>query len=134
MDLRDIVEVYSLKEDGEKQLSKNFKVREFRCKDGSDPVFVAPLLVHILQTIRGIAGASVNINSAYRTPSHNKAVGGVDNSRHMRGKAADIVVTGMTPREVAELAEKIMPDWGGIGVYSTFTHIDLRPIKTRWNG
>ena len=49
--------VYSLERDGEKSLSKNFKVREFRCKDGSDPIFIDSELVEILQKVRDHFGS-----------------------------------------------------------------------------
>ena len=70
--------VYSLERDGEKSLSKNFKVKEFRCKDGSDPIFIDSELVEILQKVRDHFGSPVIINSAYRTAAYNlrKMVGG----------------------------------------------------------
>lgn len=115
-------------------MSANFKVREFACTDGSDPVFIAPELVTVLQKIRTHFGKAVTINSAYRTPSKNKAVGGAAYSQHLYGTAADIVVKGVKPRTVAAYAEKLMPDKGGIGIYNTFTHIDVREKRSRWNG
>jgi uncharacterized protein YcbK (DUF882 family) len=48
--------------------------------------------------------------------------------------AADIVVKGVTPREVAAYANTLMPYTGGIGIYNTFTHVDVRTAKSRWNG
>lgn len=59
--------VYSLERDGEKSLSKNFKVKEFRCKDGSDPIFIDSELVEILQKVRDHFGEPVIINSASGT-------------------------------------------------------------------
>ena len=77
------INAYSLKKDGEKKLSSNFKVKEFACKDGSDAVLVAPRLVMVLQSIRSHFGAPITINSAYRTPQYNTKVGGVDQSQHI---------------------------------------------------
>ena len=128
------INAYSKSKDGNKKLSTNFKVREFACSDGSDPVFVAPELVTILQKIRTHFGKPVTINSAYRTPTKNKAVGGATYSQHCYGTAADIQVSGVTPKVVAAYAETLMPNKGGIGVYSTFTHVDCRETKSRWNG
>lgn len=128
------VKAYSKAKDGGVKLSANFKVREFACTDGSDPVFIAPELVTVLQKIRTHFGKAVTINSAYRTPSKNKAVGGAAYSQHLYGTAADIVVKGVKPRTVAAYAEKLMPDKGGIGIYNTFTHIDVREKRSRWNG
>jgi len=52
----------------------------------------------------------------------------------MMGIAADIVVKGVSPNDVAAYAELLMPDKGGIGLYRTFVHIDVRHQKTRWHG
>lgn len=76
----------------------------------------------------------MTINSAYRTPAKNKSVGGATYSQHMYGIAADIVVKGVTPKQVAAYAETLLPNKGGIGIYPTFTHIDVRKTKSRWNG
>lgn len=125
---------YSKTKDGGKKLSANFKVEEFACSDGSDPIFIAPKLVTILQKIRNHFGKPVIINSAYRTVSKNKAVGGVTRSQHLYGTAADIHIIGVTPKEIAKYAETLLPTSGGIGIYSNFTHIDVREVKSRWNG
>lgn len=128
------VKAYSRAKDGNKKLSTNFKVSEFACEDGSDPIFIAPELVTVLQKIRTNFGKAVTINSAYRTPAHNKKVGGKTNSQHLYGTAADIVVRGVDPKTVAAYAEKLLPKSGGIGVYKSFTHIDVREVRSRWNG
>lgn len=128
------IKAYSREKDGEKKLSKNFKVKEFACTDGSDPIFIDSDLVNILQKIRSHFGKSVTITSAYRTPTKNKAVGGEEYSQHLYGKAADIKVSGIAPKSVAAYAEKLLPGKGGIGTYSTFTHIDVRTTKARWKG
>lgn len=128
------VKVYSKVKDGGKSLSAHFKVREFACSDGADPVFISPELVDVLEKIRVHFGKPVTINSAYRTPAKNKAVGGATYSQHLYGIAADISIKGVTPKAVAEYAEKLLPSTGGIGIYSTFTHVDVRKVKSRWNG
>ena len=128
------VRAYSKAKDGNKQLTKNFKVREFACSDGTDVIFISHDLVEILQKIRDHFGKPVNINSAYRTPGKNKQVGGAAYSQHLYGTAADISIAGVSPKTVAEFAETLLPKTGGIGIYSTFTHIDVRKTKSRWNG
>lgn len=128
------VHAYSKAKHGANKLSENFKVKEFACKDGSDVVFVSPELVKILQKIRNHFGKPVIINSAYRTPTYNKKVGGATYSQHQYGTAADIRINGVSPKEVAVYAETLLTNTGGIGVYSTFTHIDVRTAKSRWNG
>lgn len=129
-----MLKAYSKKKDGNKKLSANFRVREFACTDGSDPVFIDTDLVNVLQKIRNHFGKAVTITSAYRTPGKNKAVGGTTYSQHLYGTAADIKVKGVTPKKVAAYVEKLMPNKGGIGIYKTFTHVDVRAVKSRWNG
>ena len=128
------IKAYSKAKDGNKKLSANFKVKEFACTDGSDPVFIDSELVNVLQKIRNHFGKSVKITSAYRTPTKNKACGGSVYSQHLYGRAADIKINGVTPKKVAAYAEKLLPKSGGIGIYKTFTHIDVRATKSRWNG
>lgn len=128
------IKVYSKAKDGNKKLSANFKVKEFACSDGSDPIFIDSDLVNVLQKIRNHFGKSVTITSAYRTPTKNKAVGGQTYSQHLYGRAADIKVKGIAPKKVAEYADTILRNKGGIGTYSTFTHIDVRGTKARWRG
>lgn len=129
-----VIHAYSKEKDGNKKLSENFKVKEFASTDGSDPIFVEPELVEVLQKIRSHFKTAVTINSAFRTATRNKAVGGAKYSQHLYGTAADIVVTGVSPLKVAEYAETLLPNKGGIGRYSTFTHVDVRETKSRWNG
>lgn len=130
------INAYSKAASGGKQLSAHFKVREFACGDGSDAVLVAPRLVMVLETIRAHFDAPVVIHSGYRTPQYNEKVGGVAHSQHCYGTAADITVKGQKPETVAAYARQLMPDWGGVGVYSKkgFTHIDVREEKSDWTG
>ena len=91
------VKTYSIKKHGNIKLSEHFTLFEFRSKDGADEVKVADELVQLLEKLRAALGAklggecTVNINSGYRTPALNKAVGGSITSKHKQGKAADIV-------------------------------------------
>ena len=115
------------------QLSPHFRLSEFASKDGSDKVLVDDALVDLLEQIRAAAGGAVTINSAYRSPAHNAAVGGVSSSQHLYGRAADIVVEGASPLLVGQMAEHYLDRRGGIGVYQTFTHVDTRTIRSRWD-
>lgn len=128
------VRKYSLKKSGNLKLSDNFRVREFACNDGSDEVLIADELVDVLQEIRNHFGEAVNITSGYRTSAYNTKVGGAPRSQHIKGTAADIILSGdVDPLKVAQFAEFLMPDRGGIGVYQTFTHIDIRETRSRWD-
>ena len=121
------------------KLSANFNSSEFDCKGGGccSETIINPQLVKYLQQIREHFKAPITITSAYRCPTHNSRVGGAPGSRHSKGDAADIVVKGVAPREVAKYAESI--GIKGIGLYETsadghFTHIDTRTSKSFWYG
>ena len=132
--MSNVVRAYSKKKDGNTKLSTNFKVSEFACKDGTDVVFISMELVDILQKIRNHFGKAVNINSGYRTPAYNNKVGGATYSQHLYGTGADIYINGVSPKEVCKYVETLLGDKGGIGEYSTFSHIDVREVKSRWKG
>lgn len=124
---------HNLRLDGDVQLEKNFWMSEFQCKDGSDVVLISLKLVRRLQKIRDWAGAPVHISSGYRTWGYNKGLKDAATcSQHCLGTAADIWVEGKTPREVAAFAETLLRGTGGIGIYDTFVHIDVRKVKARW--
>jgi len=129
-----VVKVYSLARNGADKVAAHFRVREFACQDGSDVVFIAPALAEVLEQIRVHFGKPVTVNSGYRTVNHNKKVSGSATSQHLYGMAADIVVAGVAPAKVAAYAETLLKSTGGIGIYSGFTHIDVRAAKSRWNG
>ena len=133
------IKQYSLARDGAKQLSPAFKVREFRCRDGSDAIMIDQTLVVLLQAIREHFGKPVTITSGYRTAAHNTAVGGAKSSQHLLGRAADIQVQDTDPLAVAAYAESLMPGWGGVGRYPVkpgrargWVHVATRPNKSRW--
>lgn len=136
-----IMGVKTYQESAKTQLSKNFNSYEFRCGLGSpcacSTILIDDKLVEYLQTIRDHFGKSITITSAYRCPSYNKSIGSGTGSYHSKGGAADIVVSGVAPREVAKYAESI--GVLGIGLYETaadghFTHIDTRTTKSFWYG
>lgn len=129
------IKAYSLAKEGDDILTKNFLVREFRCKDGSDTIFIADKLPMICQYIRMRCGKGLTINSAYRTQEHNAKEGGEEFSMHLYGAAADLrCPAGLTPKQMAGFAREIMPDWGGVGIYSWGIHVDVSPTFRNWNG
>jgi uncharacterized protein YcbK (DUF882 family) len=123
------------------KLTKNFSRQEFDCKDGT--VVPNHLMVNLqklaenLQVLRDYLGVPVQVTgSGYRTPTHNKRVGGAKNSLHLEAKAADINAKGLTPRQLYDVIEKLIAQGkmkqGGLGLYPTFVHYDIRGIKARW--
>lgn len=128
------VVAYDLKTEGIVKIGEYFRVQEFKCYDGSRTVFVSPRLVKLLDRLRCGMRCAIYVNSGYRTPSHNKTVGGAANSMHMYGAAADIRPANGDLAKLHELAKEIMANTGGIGVYKTFIHVDVRDKKARWNG
>ena len=133
------IKQYSLMADGDRRLAPDFKVRELRCRDGTDTVMVDEMLTVVLQCIREHFGKAVTITSGYRTPAHNAKVGGSKSSQHLLGRAADIQVAGTSVEDVAAYAESLMPDWGGVGRYPVkagrttgWVHVDTRANKSRW--
>jgi len=88
-------------------------------------------LLELLDEIRETVGSPVEISCAYRCPEHNREVGGVSNSQHVDGTAADVIVpTGWTVDQLADLAQRLNAD--GIGRYYTsgFVHVDVREGRT----
>lgn len=132
--------------------SKNFKFSEFvfinrpyYASANGDPKQAIPNeywaniqeLMDNLEVIRKELGNKpIRINSGYRNKEHNEAVGGVKNSQHLKGKAADFRVSGITPLQLKSTVIKLINDrkirQGGVGLYSTYIHYDIRGHKARW--
>jgi hypothetical protein len=118
-------------------LSKNFTLGEFAPKsDRYDGVRVHPDLVEALEQIRRKAGAVIHITSGYRPPAYNASVGGVPNSQHLDGLAADISSDALSAKALCAIAEEVIRDSGGVGYYPRhgFVHVDVRGYRARWTG
>ena len=136
-----VMGVKTYQENDKVQLSEHFNSYEFRCGLGRPcactTILIDDKLVEFLEQIRQHFGQPITITSAYRCENYNRSIGGATGSRHSKGQAADIVVKGVSPREVAKYAESI--GVLGIGLYETasdgyFTHIDTRDYKSFWYG
>ena len=94
-------------------------------------------LAENLQILRDKVDSPIYLTNAYRCKAHNATVGGSKNSQHLLGKAADIKSKALSPTEIANTADSLMKngsfDAGGIGRYNTFTHLDIRGRKARWD-
>ena len=115
---------------GEK-VSEHFRVKEFACKDGCEFVLISKTLIEILEGLRGKINEEIYINSGFRTPTHNKTVGGATLSYHQYGMAADIRAKTKTPKELYNILEKMLEGWGGLELHKTFIHIDTRDKQWR---
>ena len=125
-----IMELHILKKGINKQLTKNFNSSEFECScSRCKEVKIDMDHVRKLQKLRDDLGAAIHITSGYRCPEHNEEIGGAENSQHKYGTATDIKVSGMDASEVADACEH----FNGLGRYDTFTHVDSRTSKARWD-
>lgn len=130
-------------------ITEHFSLGEWACHDGSDyPVHwietrLRPLCEQ-LEIVRDAIRrehrtAVVRILSGYRSPAHNKSIGGAKHSQHMEGRAADIQVVGVPAGTVHWIVLDLYKAGhlaiGGLGDYPGFTHVDTRPGRlARWAG
>jgi uncharacterized protein YcbK (DUF882 family) len=130
--------------DKREKLTDNFYLDEFACNDEQEtPVPQEYMgntlqLAENLQILRDHLDRPIVLTNGYRTPAHNEAVGGSKKSQHLEAKAADIVVSGMSPVRVKQEIERLIDEgklwFGGVGLYNTFVHVDIRSWRARWNG
>jgi len=127
-------------------MTKNFKLKEFKCKgnikgcDCQMPLEVYENIIKLssqLQFLRDYTGRPITVNSGYRCPEYNAKISGSSKkSQHMLGKAADITIQSLKPAEVFMIIEDLIDMGhmlqGGLGLYDTFVHYDIRKTKARW--
>jgi uncharacterized protein YcbK (DUF882 family) len=93
-------------------------------------------LAENLQVLRDAVGR-LDPTNGYRCKEHNADVGGTVNSQHLKGKAADIKSKTLNPKEIATIVDDLMKNekfkLGGVGIYNTFTHVDIRGSRARWS-
>lgn len=106
----------------------SFSPAEIACR-GTGAVKINTEAMGKLQTLRNRLGKPLIVRSAYRSPSHNRAVGGAPASKHMLGTAFDIAMSNNDPATFAEAARAV--GFLGFGTYprSGFMHIDLGPAR-----
>lgn len=117
-----------------------FSRTEFRCpcgRCGGFPVEPQESMVRTVDEIRRRLGIPISIvdsgGSGVRCVAHNAEVGGVANSQHLYGLAADLH-SAASPAQMKAVAEDVMGRTGGIGLYDWGIHVDTRPGYARWNG
>lgn len=119
------------------RLSKNFEWKEFTKSDTATRLHIQneittfevrdnikALVDNLLQPLRDAWGAPLFINSGYRSPELNKAVGGVATSQHTKGQASDVGCS--NPYELAKLVKKMGLQFDQMGLYDTFVHLSYR--------
>lgn len=117
-----------------------FSKKEFRCKCGGKycdgyPAEIDMDMVKDANEIRRRLGIALPVNSGLRCSRWNALQGGAGSSQHLYGLAVDLgCPKGTTPAKMYEIAEDVIGDTGGIGLYSWGIHIDRRKTKARWKG
>jgi uncharacterized protein YcbK (DUF882 family) len=121
---------------------KYFNLSEFHSNDGVKvpKQFYGNLqkLINNLDVLREYLGSPLFINSGYRSPAHNRRIGGATNSMHLYAKASDLRSVTKSPKEIKQAIETLISQGkmskGGVGIYNTFVHYDVRGTNTRWSG
>ena len=124
------------------KLTKNFSLHEFKCRDGTvvpeEYMENVQELAENLQVLREHIGKPIIVISGYRSPAYNRKIDGARRSQHLVAKAGDLIVNGMTPDEVKEAIVHLIKEGkmkkGGVGLYTHFTHYDVRGFNRRWYG
>lgn len=109
----------------------HFKDAEFKCKHCGE-VKLDQHLIAVLELLRLRFCKPIIITSGYRCEIHNNNIGGAPKSKHIDGIAVDIKVKGISPSLVFDFLDDTFPNCYGVGLYSSWVHIDVRQEKARW--
>lgn len=124
------------------KISKNFSLEELTKSHAAEAlkidntpgaeqvVNLCALVYNVLQPLRDREGLPVKITSGYRCPALNKAVGGVTNSQHTRGQAADIKIEGVSPRQIFDHIVTTLT-YDQVILYPTFVHVSYKVCGNR---
>jgi len=109
----------------------SFSPQEIACR-GTGKLMVVPDALDKLQALRDLVGKPMIVNSGYRSPEHNRAVGGAKNSMHMKGIAFDVRMDNHNPAEYIAAARSV--GFTAIGTYprQNFVHVDARGSAASW--
>jgi uncharacterized protein YcbK (DUF882 family) len=110
------------------QMTQNFRRREFACRCGCGFDTINLGLVMMLQALRDRLVKPIHVHCGCRCPAHNKRVGGVPESQHVGGLAADISVDGVDPSALFDMCRQ----FDGVGLYEWGVHVDVRGWRARW--
>lgn len=127
-------------------ITPHFSLDEFACRDGSPyprewiNERLRPLCLALEALREACGGRAVTVLSGYRSPAYNAKIGGARLSQHVEGRAADVQVNGLAPSDVHRVALDLhlagRVRLGGLGLYPSFVHVDVRPgvRLARWSG
>ena len=123
------------------QLTEHFNAREFRCKCGKSHDFLISdeLVSKLEQLYAALDCGKIIVNSGYRCPEHDKAVGGTSTGQHTKGTAADVVCYDKSGSVIsAKTVCCKAQDLGFSGIANitsayTSVHLDVR-IGAKWYG
>lgn len=108
---------------------RHFSIEEFDSPDlPNSGINMDGDFLKMLDTARDTAGVPFKITSGYRSKEHNERVGGVPNSSHLKGYAADIACVAGRDRFII-IDSLIKAGFSRIGVANTFIHVDNDPDK-----
>lgn len=128
--------------DEDLSMLKHVDMRLFPCRCCGQSHITAPFasILRALNEALEEKGWAVQVNSGYRCEKHNAKIGGHVRSRHMSGEAVDLdplFPSGVTPAMLKQFINEklgVNCDYqGGLGLYTTFVHIDIG-TRSRWNG
>ncbi|MEB3288640.1 MAG: D-Ala-D-Ala carboxypeptidase family metallohydrolase [Leptolyngbya sp.] len=114
-------------------LHVNASTGQYRRPTSSEVIYGILRIAQALEAIRKRYGKPIIINSWYRDPATNAAVGGASQSRHLLGDGVDFVVSGRHPYDVYADLDRWWGNQGGLASSRSFTHIDARGYRARWN-
>lgn len=107
------------------KLSKNFTSEELSCKHCA-VCKIEPAFVIRLQEFRDAWGKPIKVTSGYRCEEHNKAVGGVTESQHVLGIAADLDISTLSGKDRFDFIKLAFQMFSGVGIAKSFLHVDIR--------
>jgi len=116
-------------------ITRNISESEIACHCGCGQSIIEMDLIYSLQHIRDIIEKPIIIHCLNRCETHNKNIGGVENSMHIKGMAADFHVKGVS---IEDLHTRCMGMYnanfikGGLGLYDWGVHIDIGK-KRNWD-
>ncbi len=116
-------------------ISEHFTKKEATCKCGCGQMIIQDDLYRLMEIVREYCGGySVNVHCVNRCVNHNKNVGGVSNSQHLRGAAMDFHIPKLDMPDLHSLMFELYNSdvVNNLGLYNSFIHVDVRTGKKRF--